>query len=94
MAKLKANHAKEPEVVKLIDNISKHHAKAHEVCGMLEEECVKEHGDHNVCAQCCADMWSELDAAKADTEKLFKMLNIKELEPPKKPEPKKTDAKK
>jgi hypothetical protein len=94
LAKLKANHAKEPEVVKLIDSIEKHHAKAHEVCGMLEDECIKENSDHKVCAQCCTDMWHELDAAKADTDKLFKMLNIKELETPKKAEPKKTEAKK
>jgi hypothetical protein len=82
LAKIKTAHAKEPEVVKLIDSIEKHHAKAHEVCGMLEEECTKEHGDHVVCAQCCSDMWHELDAAKADTDKLFKMLKIEELPPP------------
>jgi hypothetical protein len=99
LAKLKAAHAKEPEVVKVIDSIEKHHAKAHEVCGMLEDECIKEHSDHNVCSQCCADMWHELDAAKGDTDKLFKMLKIDSLEPPKKVEatkdaPKKVDAKK
>ena len=37
LAKLKADHAKEPEVVKQIALIEKHHAKAHEVCGMAEE---------------------------------------------------------
>src|SRR5437762_11902230 len=62
LARLKTAHAKEAEVVKVIDSIEKHHAKAHEVCGMLEEECIKEHGDHAVCGQCCADMWHELDA--------------------------------
>ena len=46
LAKLKTEHAKEPEVVKLITSIEKHHAKAHEVCGMAEEHCLKEHGDH------------------------------------------------
>ena len=85
LAALKAAHAKEPEVVKLIESIEKHHVKAHEVCGMAEEECSKEHGDHVVCATCCADMWKELDAAKADTDKLFKLLKIDKLEPPKAP---------
>jgi hypothetical protein len=88
LARLKTAHAKEPEVVKLIESIEKHHAKAHEVCGMLEEECAKEHGDHVVCATCCADMWKEIDAAKSDTEKLFKLLKIDTLEPPKKPDAK------
>lgn len=88
LAKLKAAHAKEPEVVKLIESIEKHHAAAHEVCGMAEEECAKEHGDHVMCSECCASMWHELDAAKADTEKLFKMLKIQNLEPPKKVAPK------
>jgi hypothetical protein len=92
LAKLKAAHAKEPEVVKLIESIEKHHARAHDVCGMAEEECAKEHGDHVMCSECCADMWHELDAAKADTAKLFKMLNIKELEPPKKADVKKSQA--
>ena len=87
LARLKANHAKEPEVVKLIDGIEKHHAKAHEVCGMLEEECAKEQSDSSVCSHCCAEMWHELDTAKADTEKLFKMLKIDTLEPPKKSAP-------
>src|SRR5262245_48750313 len=94
LARLKAAHAKEPEVVKLIESIEKHHAKAHEVCGMLEEECTKEHGDHVVCATCCADMWKEIDAAKADTDKLFKLLKIDKLEPPTKPGSKTETAKK
>lgn len=94
LADLKAAHAKEPEVVKQIELIQKHHAKAHEVCGMAEEECTKEHGDHVVCAECCSQMWHELDAAKAETEKLFKMLKIEKLPPPKKVEPKKDAPKK
>jgi hypothetical protein len=94
LARLKTAHAKEPEVVKVIDSIEKHHAKAHEVCGMLEEECIKEHGDHNVCTQCCADMWHELDLAKADTDKLFKMLKIESLDAPKKMEAKKDGSRK
>ena len=60
----------------------KGHAQAHAVCGMLEEECSKKDTDHVMCAQCCSDMWHELDAAKADTDKLFKMLKIANLEPP------------
>lgn len=94
LAKLKAAHAKEPEVVKLIESIEKHHATAHEVCGMLEEECLKEHGDHVVCSDCCSQMWHEFDAAKADTDKLLKMLKIDKLEPPKKVEAKKDAPKK
>jgi hypothetical protein len=89
LAKLKTAHAKEPEVVKLIEVIEKHHAKAHQVCGMLEEACMKEHGDHVVVGNCCSDMWHELEAAQTETKKLLKMLKIEKLEPPKKVEAKK-----
>lgn len=93
LAKLKAEHAKEPEVVKLIDGIVKHHAKAHQVCGMAEEECLKQHGDHVAIGNCCSDMWNELDAAQVETQKLLKLLKIEKLEPPKKVEAKKDAAK-
>ena len=89
LAKLKTAHAKEPEVVKLIETIEKHHAKAHEVCGMAEEACLKEHGDHVVIGNCCSEMWHEIDAAQMETKKLLKMLKIEKLEPPKKVEAKK-----
>lgn len=89
LAKLKTAHAKEPEVIKLIEQIEKHHAKAHEVCGMAEEACLKEHGDHVTIGNCCSDMWHEIDAAKVETTKLLKMLKIEKLEPPKKVEAKK-----
>lgn len=89
LAKLKTAHAKEPEVVKLIEVIEKHHAKAHHVCGMLEEACMKEHGDHVVVGNCCSDMWHELEAAQVETKKLLKMLKIEKLDPPKKVEAKK-----
>ena len=84
LAKLKADHAKEPDVVKQIALIEKHQARAHEVCGMAEEQCEKAHGDHVVICDCCAEMWSELDAAQADTQTLLKMLKIDKLPIPKK----------
>ena len=94
LEKLKADHAKEPEVVKLITLIEKHHARAHEVCGMAEEHCLKEHGDHVAIADCCTDMWTELDAAQVETKKLLKMLKIEKLPAPKKATDKKADEKK
>ena len=93
LAKLKSEHAKEPEVVKLITSIEKHHAKAHEVCNMAEEHCLKEHGDHVAIADCCSEMWHEVDAARADTVKLMKLLKIEKLEPPKPVPPQKPAAK-
>jgi uncharacterized protein HemY len=80
---LKTQHAKEPDVVKLISSIEAHHKKAHEHCGMAEELCKKEHGDHVGMADCCSEMWHELDAAQAETEKLMKALKIDKLLPPK-----------
>lgn len=84
LAKLKADHAKEPEVQKLITSIEKHQAKAHEVCGMAEEHCLKEHGDHVIIGDCCSEMWHEIDAAHDDTAKLMKLLKIDNLAKPKK----------
>ncbi len=94
LAKLKVDHAKEPEIVKQIALIEKHHAKAHEVCGMAEEHCLKEHGDHVAIANCCSDMWHEIDAAQSETQKLLKMLKIEKLPIPKKTADKKPEAKK
>lgn len=83
LAMLKAEHAQEPEVVKLITSIEKHHAKAHEACGMAEEHCLKEHGDHVAIGDCCSEMWHEVDAARSETAKLLKLLKIDKLDPPK-----------
>lgn len=94
LAKLKADHAKEPEVVKQIVLIEKHHAKAKEVCAMAAEQCEKEHGDHVVVCDCCAEMWNEMDAAQAETQKLLKMLKIEKLPIPQKATDKKATEKK
>ncbi|MCX7420640.1 MAG: hypothetical protein NT013_14030 [Planctomycetia bacterium] len=51
---------------------------------MAEEQCEKEHGDHVAICDCCAAMWTEVDAAKVETEKLLKMLKIDKLPIPKK----------
>jgi hypothetical protein len=83
LAKLKAEHAKEPEVVKVITAIEKHHAKARTACGMASEHCLKEHPDQTGIANCCTAMWTELTAAEKETEKLLKILKIEKLEPPK-----------
>jgi hypothetical protein len=84
LAKLKADVEKNKEAVELIDSIKKHHAKAHEHCGMAEEACAKPDGDKVVVGDCCSEMYFELEAAKADTQKLLKLLKIEKLEPPKK----------
>lgn len=83
LAKLKAEHAKEPEVVKQIAEIEKHHKKAHEVCSMASEHCAKDHGDQTAIGNCCSAMWAELTAAQKETEKLLKMLKLEKLEAPK-----------
>jgi hypothetical protein len=89
LAKLKADVEKDKEAVALIDSIKKHHAAAHEQCGMAEEACSKPDADKVVIGDCCSEMYFELEAAKAETDKLLKMLKIGKLEPPKKPAPKK-----
>jgi hypothetical protein len=94
LAALKTKYAKDANVVKQIEVIEKHHKKAHEVCGMAEAECAKEHGDHVVVGDCCSEMWHELDAAQAETTKLLKMLKLDKLPPPPKAAPKKDAPKK
>jgi len=87
LEKLKAEVAKNKDAVALIESIKKHNAKAHEHCGMAEEFCMKHEGESVEGADCCADMYNELEAAKADTTKLLKLLKIDKLEPPKKSAP-------
>jgi hypothetical protein len=99
LAKLQAEFSKNKEAIELIDSIRKHHEKATEMCGMAEEASAKEEGDNVVVGDCCSEMYHELEAAKADTQKLLKTLKIEKLEPPKKPaakpgSTKKTDGKK
>ena len=93
LSKLKTEHAKEPEVVKLITSIEKHHAKAHEVCNTAEEHCLKEHGDQVVIGDCCSEMWHEIDAARMETTQLLKLLKIEKLDAPKKVTAKKEASK-
>ena len=85
LAKLKADVEKNKDAVALIDSIKKHHANATEVCGMAEEACAKDEADSVMVGDCCSEMYHEMEAAKADTQKLLKMLKIEKLEAPKKP---------
>ncbi len=99
LAKLQAEYSKNKEAIELIDSIKKHHARATEVCGMAEEACAKDEADNVVVGDCCSEMYHELEAAKAETQKLLKTLKIEKLEPPKKVTAKpgaakKTDARK
>ena len=89
LAKLKADVAKNKVAVDLIESIKKHHANAHEQCGMAEEACSKPDTDKVVVGDCCSEMYFELEAAKEETDKLLKLLKIGKLEMPKKPLPKK-----
>lgn len=57
---MKTHHAREPEVIKLITSIEKHHAKVHLVCGMAEEHCLKQYGDHVAMGDSCSEMWQEM----------------------------------
>lgn len=83
--RIKAEHAKDKDVLAQIALIHKHQAKAAEVCGMAEAECAKHHGDQVLLGDCCSQMWHELDAAQTETQKLLKMLKIEKLAAPKAP---------
>lgn len=88
LAKLQTEFAKNKDAIALIDSIKKHHAAAEESCGMAEEACMKEDQDEVHIGDCCSEMYHEMEAAKADTQKLLKLLKI-DLDKPKKPTAKK-----
>lgn len=88
LAKIKAEHAKEPDVLKLIASIEKHHAKVLEACAAAEEHAKQEKHDHALIGDFSSEMWHELEAGSAETTKLMKLLKIEKLDAPKKPAPK------
>lgn len=93
LAKLKAEHTKNPEALKLIASIEKHHAKAHKACDSADEHCQKDRGDNVMISGLCSDMYHELESARAETAKLVKLLKVESLEAPKKaPAPPKEEA--
>ena len=91
--KLKTEHPKEPEVLKLIDSIEKHHANVRAACTAAEEHAKQEHHDHVAISDCSAEMWHELEAGTAETTKLMKLLKVDKIEAPKKPAAKKEASK-
>ena len=84
LAKIKTEHAKEPEVLKLIASIEKHHAKVLAACGAAEAHAKMEKHDHALIGDFSAEMWHELEAGSAETTKLMKLLKIDKLDAPKK----------
>jgi hypothetical protein len=72
------------EAVVLIAAIKKHNAAAQEQCDMCDKAADKPDGDNEAIADCCGEMYSELEEAEADLEKLLKLLKIEELPAPKK----------
>lgn len=85
---LKTAHAKDPEVVKLVDSILKRQASAMTHCDMLSACCQKGEGAEKM-SGCCVGMYEELDAANKDIDALKKHLKIKDLPVPTKQAPKK-----
>ena len=80
---VKVAHAKDPEVVKLIDSILKHHSAAAAHCDMAADY-IKNSDPAVKIADCCADIHGEIEAAKKDMEKLKKLVKAEELTIPKK----------
>ena len=84
---LKTTTKNDAEAQKLITSILDHHAKALKHSKHLEDCCAKDAGEVET-AKCCAEVDTELEAAKADLAKLLKHLKIEPL-----PAPKKIDVK-
>lgn len=78
--KLAAAHPKDEAVKKSVEAIRKLHKNAISHCEMCEAECKKvAEADKAVIMKCCADMAKDLNAARAETEKLMKHLKIDHL---------------
>ena len=88
LAKIKAHHLQEPDVLKQIAAIEKDHLKANEGCNLCEHECMKEQANPAVISECCSRIWHDLETAQYETKKLLRMFKIERLEPPKRVESK------
>lgn len=84
---VKTAHAKDPEVVKLVDSILKHHANAAAHCDMALDY-IKKGDAAGKLPECCADIHEHIEAAKKDMDKLKKLVKAEELKVPKKAEKK------
>lgn len=78
LAKLAPEIKKDAVATKLLGEIQAHHAKALEVCHMLDTECAKHNPEGVVLSGCCGDMLKELKAADELHEKLLKHLKYEE----------------
>ncbi len=85
---VKAVHAKDSEVVALVDSILKHHANAAAHCDMAAEF-IKKGDPAGKISDCCVDIHNEVELAKIDMAKLTKLLKAEELPVPKKQTPQK-----
>lgn len=80
---VKVAHAKDPEVVKLVDSILKHHADAAAHCDMAADY-IKKGDAAGKLPSCCADIHEHIEAAKKVMDKLKKLVKAEELTVPKK----------
>jgi hypothetical protein len=85
LAKLEAEYKKNKDSSELADSIKKHHARCTEQCTMAEKTYTKAEGDKVVVGTCGTEIYYELEAAQAESQKLLAMLKIDNIEIPKKP---------
>jgi hypothetical protein len=82
--KLQAENAELKDAVALLASMRKHNAKVLEQCDMCDKATDNPDGDNEAVADCCAEIYAELEEEEADIDKLLKLLKIDELPPPKK----------
>lgn len=81
LAKLEGESRKVKEASDLVASIKKHHAKVIEQCDQAEK---KAEADKEFVGKSSTEIYFELEAAQADTQKLLAVLKVESLEPPKK----------
>jgi len=81
LAKLEAEAKKVKEASDLVTSIKKHHAKVIEQCDQAEK---KAEAEKEFVGKSSTEIYFELEAAQADTQKLLTVLKVENLEPLKK----------
>ncbi|MEX2121530.1 MAG: hypothetical protein WD847_18215 [Pirellulales bacterium] len=75
------------QIMEQVAKVREHHAKAAEMCDMLDEACAQGDADSATLCECCSVIYKELEAAEAEHDKLKQMLGVEPLDEPGKEPP-------
>ena len=76
LARIRAEHAGNPQVQRQVARVEWHYARARNACGLTEEQCLQERGNNLTISSCCSQLWYDMNAAEHEARKLFEMINV------------------